>query len=158
MLQQICEHIHNYFERNTYDGEYSIVDGVISPLPSIKEGQRFRIDGSDLNDGVYTFHSVGGIANDDNTAVAKLSDEDFSGSIITMAVPPEVIELASDIGEWVGKFSTAIDSPFQSEQFNGYSYTLKSGGSGSNVDGSPTISWQNYFAARLNKRRKTCLL
>ena len=157
MLQQICEHIHNFFERNVYDGDYSISNGMITPLPPIKEGQRFRIDGSDLNDGVYTYHSVGGISNDDDSNLASLSDEDFAGSIHTMAVPSTIIQLALDIREWIDKFSAAIDSPFQSESFNGYSYTLKSGGA-TNVDGSPAISWQNHFASQLNKWRKTGLL
>ena len=51
MLQEVCEHIHNYFIKDALRDTHKIVGGTIS-LP-FKEGQRFLILGSDLNDGIY---------------------------------------------------------------------------------------------------------
>ena len=64
MLQEVCEYIHNYFIPKdnglprVWHGDFTIADGVISPAPALKDGQRFMNAGSDLNDGVYTFHEA----------------------------------------------------------------------------------------------------
>ena len=110
MLQQICECIHNFFIREPHVGKYSIAGGVISPLDFLKEGQRFWITNSDLNDGIYTYHASG-IMNDDDTEAAGLSDEDFSGTICAMAVPPAVIALSGEIRLWVEKYGDIVMSP-----------------------------------------------
>ena len=67
MLQQVCEYIHNYFIKDRHESDYEIIGGTIS-LPFLKEGQRFLISGSDLNDGVYTYHADG-IKDDDDANV-----------------------------------------------------------------------------------------
>lgn len=152
MLQQICEYIHNFFIKEPHVGTYQIVDGMIS-LPFLKEGQRFWITNSDLNDGVYTYHE-GMITNDDDTVVVGLSDEDFSGTICAMAVPPAVIALSGEIRLWVEKYGAIINSPYQSESFNGYTYT-KASGSGADGAGGPI--WQSVFGSRLNAWRKVSL-
>lgn len=152
MLQQICEYIHNFFIKEPHVGTYQIVDGMIS-LPFLKEGQRFWITNSDLNDGVYTYHE-GMITNDDDTVVVGLSDEDFSGTICAMAVPPAVIALSGEIRLWVEKYGAIINSPYQSESFNGYTYTKASG---SGADGAGGPSWQSVFGSRLNAWRKVSL-
>ena len=148
MLQQVCEHIHNYFIKNAYPNSYSIADGMIS-LPFLKEGQRFWLVGSDLNDGVYTYHAAG-ITNDDDTEAAGLSDEDFNGTICAMAVPPAVVALSGEISNWVEKYGATVNSPYQSESFNGYSYSLKSGAA-AGVGGA---DWQGVYGKRLNRWRK----
>lgn len=149
MLQQFCENVRNYFIKAAYPGTYSIIDGTLS-LPFLKNGQRFWIVGSDLNDGVYTYHDTG-IMNDDDDAVAGLSDEDFKGTICAMAVPPAVVALSGEIKLWVEKYGSTVDSPYQSESFNGYSYSLKSG-SGDGSQGGP--NWQGAFADRMRVWRK----
>ena len=58
MLQQVCEHIHNYHIMRQVPGTFEIAGGTIS-LPFLLEGQRFLIEGSALNDGVYTYHESG---------------------------------------------------------------------------------------------------
>lgn len=116
----------------------------------LMEGQRFLVYGSVFNDGVYTFHESG-ITNDDDNAAAGLTDETFTGAICALAVPPAVIALSAEINQWVAKYSEAVDSPYQSESFNGYSYHLKSG---SGAGGAGQLSWQDIFAARLNQWRR----
>lgn len=159
MLQQVCEYIHNYFipkdngTPRVQQGDYTISSGMISPIPALKEGQRFLIVGSDLNDGVYTYHAAG-IKNDDDNAVSGLVDETFSGSIALMAVPRAVLALVSEINTWAAKYGEATMTPYSSETVNGvYTYvkTTKSeeaGGGG--------YSWQDIFKARLDTWRKPC--
>ena len=103
MLQQVCEHLLNYFipkdERGIpvcYQADYSIASG------------------SDLNDGVYTYHEAG-ITDDDDVSIADLQNEAFTGAICPMAVPKTVIALCSDISDWVEKYGEASNSPFTQE-------------------------------------------
>ena len=151
MLQQVLEHIHNRFIRETHVEEISIHEGMVSPADFLKEGQRFWIVGSVLNDGVYTYHADG-CTNDDDDAVAGFSDEDFSGEICALAVPPAVIALSVDILGWVRQYGDIVNSPYTSESFGGYSYTRASakGNTGGNA------GWQDVFAGRLNAWRKLC--
>lgn len=85
MLERICNHVHNFFTRSAHPGTYTITGGALT-LDFMKDGQRFHIVGSDLNDGVYTWHPSG-IKNDDDDADAELQDETFTGCIMPMAVP-----------------------------------------------------------------------
>ena len=148
MLQQVCEHIHNYFIKASYDGSYEIADGMVS-LPLL-DGQRFLVQGSVLNDGMYTYHDDG-IKNDDDTEVAGLQDETFAGTICALAVPPAVIALSGEINTWVVNNGEAINSPYQSENVIGvYSYTKGSGGTGAGG----SISWQDVYRDQLNRWRK----
>lgn len=159
MLQEICEHLLNYFAKteDAVHGEFVIADGAISPTVSLLEGQRFHINGSALNDGVYTYHLTG-IMNDDDTDTADLSDETFEGTVWPMAVPKTVLALSSEIADWQNEYGGAVASPYTSENVIGvYSYTLKSGGSGSGGNGDQSINWQSQFRTRLNRWRKICL-
>lgn len=144
MLTELCKEINNWFEYAKFFGTFTIENGVITGNYSLQENQYFRIVGSVFNDGVYQFGD------------AELEDETFTGAIWAMAVPKEVIALASDIKDWSDKYlgvDSAAMSPFNSESFGGYSYSKSSGGSSSgNVDLSGT--WQGAFADRLNHWRK----
>ena len=154
MLQEVLEYIHNYFIKSPNPGTYTIADGVISPLPQIKEGQRIWITGSDLNDGVYTWHS-NGILDDDDIEAAGLQDETFAGTICALAVPPAVIALSAEIKAWVDAYGKAVDSPYTSESVLGvYSYTKASGGTGAGG----SVSWKDVFKDRLNRWRKVSFL
>lgn len=144
MLTQICQYLRNWFERDKYTGDFIITSGSLSyadgsALPLIP-GQYYRVIGSIMNDGV---HKVG---------EDSLIDESFSGSVWSMAVPADIVELADDIDEWVNANASAINSPYQSESFGGYSYSLRSG---ANVAGQATgVSWQSQFESRLAPWRK----
>ena len=110
---------------------------MLPPLPFLQVGQYFRIAGSIHNDGVHKYGE------------ADLHDETFTGTVWAMRIPPSVIELAGEIDEWIEKNEGFITSPYQSESWQGYSYSLKSG---SGESGS--LGWQSVFAGRLNRWRK----
>lgn len=138
MLSELCQELKNWFADEKYIGEYKISGGVVTSLENlgIKSGQYYRIVGSIFNDGVYKYPNT------------DLIDEDFKGAIWLMRVPKEIVNLSDEISNWVADNAGAINSPYQSESFGGYSYTKAS--SDSNLQ----ISWQSHFAPRLNKWRK----
>ncbi len=141
ILTEVCEYLNNYFWEKKNSGNFTISDGAINAI-GLKEGQYFRIVGSTFNDGVHVYP-----AND-------LKDEEFNGSVWSMAVPQTVIAIVSDISEWQTKYGN-IDSeamsPFASESFAGYSYSKSGSG---NANGGSNITWQDVFGGRLNKYRK----
>ena len=152
MLQQLMEHIHNYFIKDSFEGEFVIADGMISL--SILDGQRFLIQGSTLNDGVYTYHETG-ICNDDDTEEVGLHDETWTGTICALAVPPAVIALSGEVNEWVAKFGESVNSPYSSENVLGvYGYSKAVGGTGAGG----SVSWQDVYAPQLNRWRKVAFL
>jgi hypothetical protein len=141
MLTEICEYCHNYFWRTKWNVKLTISGGTFT-ADFLKDGQYFRILGSDLNDGVYIYPAT------------DLKDEEFEGEIWSMAVPQAVIDLASDIEDWMTQYG-AVDSPamspYSSESFGNYSYS-KSGSSSSSA--SAGSDWKSAFASRLNPYRK----
>lgn len=155
MLQKVLEYVHNMFITKPNPGTYTIQDGAISPSVALKEGQRIWIVGSDLNDGVYTYHESG-IQNDDDTGEAGLRDEVFAGSICALSVPPTMIALAEEISQWVDKYGDSVKSPYSSESVIGvYSYEKMTG---SKVGGgNPFISWQDVFKNELDRWRRLSL-
>lgn len=138
MIDQICREIKNYFVVDKIFDNFTIVDGNIDL--SLQEGQYFRIVGSIFNDGVYKYGET-----------LDLIDETFEGAIWTMAVPKQVIALSEEISQWILDNSVALSTPYQSESFGGYSYSLKNGGQS---DGNNELTWQSHFASRLNAWRK----
>lgn len=142
ILTEVCEYLNNFFWRSKIVGNFKIEDGSIS-VTTLKEGQYFRIVGSIFNDGVHEYPAT------------DLKDEEFEGAIWSMAVPQEVIDLASDIKEWEEKYGNVESeamSPFTSESFGNYSYS-KGSSSDSSGSGSPN-SWQSVFGARLAPYRR----
>ena len=131
MIDAICASLRNYFVVEIVDGEYTVTDREIT-LPFLAAGQFFRVVGSVFCDGVYRYGD------------ALPADETFDGAIWAMAIPPTLEELAAEIEEWKQKNAEVINSPYQSESFDGYSYTK----------GSDSASWQGVFAKRLTRWRK----
>lgn len=140
MLEQVLDYIHNYFVKEEHTGVFTIQDGSLVGVNFLLNNQYFKIEGSVLNDGVYKYPST------------SLADEEFSGKILAMAVPPSVVAIASEIDAWVEKYGDSADSPYNSESFGGYSYTKSS--SGSNGNGGDTTGWRGVFGSRLNHWRK----
>ena len=148
MLQQICEEICNYFIKDRFEGRHEIADGMIS-LPLL-DGQRFLIQGSALNDGMYTYHDTG-IMNDDDTVAVGLQDEAWAGTICALAVPPAVIALSCEVEAWVAENGESMKTPYTSESVLGvYSYTKATGGHGAGG----TVGWMDIFADKLKRWRK----
>lgn len=139
MLEQILRYLRNWFVVSVRTGEFTVGSGSID-LDFLMPGQYYRIVGSVFNDGVYCYKSEG-----------FLQEETFRGSVWALAIPGSILDLAKEIEEWEEKNAAIITSPYQSESFGGYSYTMKSGNG--NRDASD-ISWQSVFAKRLNAWRK----
>lgn len=145
MLTQICQYLRNWFDRDRFIGGFRIQGGELSfadgkPVPLVS-GQYFRVIGSLFNDGV---HQCG---------MFDLKDEDFVGAVWSMAVPPPILVLADSITSWIQANQSALDSPYSSESFGGYSYTLRSGYDASKGNSGP-VTWQTQFASALAPWRK----
>lgn len=137
MLEQVLRHLNNWFLVDTHEGTFTVENGSIT-LPFLLTNQYFRICGSVFNDGLHKYPAV------------DLTDETFTGTVWTLAVPKAVITLAEDIAAWEEKNGEAVASPYQSESFGGYSYTKRSAGS----DSGTLNGWQDAFRGRLNDWRK----
>ena len=153
MLREVLDFIHNWFIKEPHTGSFEISGGILSPLDFLLEGQRFRVVGSVLNDGLYTYHAAGIKDGDDKTVTLK--DEAFNGTICALAVPRDVIALADEIGAWVDTYGTVVNSPYKSESFGGYSYE-KTANSLVGDGSSQALSWMDVFGKRLNQWRKLC--
>lgn len=139
-LGELCAHLRNWFVRSDADrrvGKFEVVDGSID-LPWLADGQYFRIIGSAFNDGVWQY------------PVSGLTDEVFDGAVWAMAVPPDVVSLADEITAWESKYADAVQSPYKSESFGGYTYTKED--TGNAAEGG--LSWTTVFKSRLRPWRK----
>ena len=145
MFTEICQYLRNWFTRAVTVGLVTISGGVISvdgDALALMDGQYYRIIGSIMNDGVHKY----GDTSD------ELTDEEFAGAVWSMAIPPDVVKLVGEIEAWVTANNAAISSPFASESFGGYSYSLRTS---SGADGQTTApTWQSQFAARLAPWRR----
>ena len=143
-LTELCQELHNWFDRARYTGTFTISGGNIT-ADFLQDGQYYRIVGSVFNDGIHQFNRAG-----------LMQSETFDGAVWALAIPAPVIKLATEIAEWREKYENADSaalSPFQSESFGGYSYSKGGGGNGSSSSGSP-MSWKDAFRSRMNAWRK----
>ena len=139
-LTELCGHLRNWFLRSAADihtGTFTVIGGSID-LPWLADGQYFRIIGSVFNDGVWQYPA------------SELTDEEFTGAVWALAVPPDVVSLAGEIEEYRTKYREVTDSPYTSESFGGYSYQKAAAAS----DGTPSGEWQKVFRSRLRPWRK----
>lgn len=118
IIDELCRELRNYFIRTEVSGGWTIDGGALLPPVPMVDGQYYCIGGSLFNDGVHRWPD------------ADLTDETFTGTIWTMALPVGFVALASQIAEYRAKWdSMAAEGKwtgFQSESFGGYSYTLPS--------------------------------
>lgn len=134
-LLDLCDYLHNNFEDHRVIGKIKIEDSAISGI-DIENDRYFRIIGSVFNDDIY------------KAPATQLKDETFDGSVILMSIPPTVLDILSEINAWEASNSQALNSPYQSESFGGYSYTKATGSNGE------PVTWRNVFGKRLNAYRK----
>lgn len=148
MLTQLCAELRNYFCKpsDIHFGTFTIESGSIEPLSFLQNNQYYRIRGSVFNDGVHKYGST-----------ERLVDETFPGEIWAMAVPPAVIALDAEIDAWIAANSEALNSPYQSESFGGYSY-VKAGGALNNQGSSQSFTWQDHFSRKLAPWKKVCVI
>ena len=138
MLEQVLMNVRNWFpvKGGIYSGTFTIKDGGIT-LPFLADGQYFRICGSVFNDGLHRYPAT------------DLVDEEFSGAIWELAIPPAVVDLANEIGAWQEKNGAASPSPYQSESFGGYSYSKATDSASGGA-----VTWQSVFKRQLSAWRK----
>lgn len=140
-IEAILAYCKNWFRVSVVSGTFRIIDGFLNDTGGcLADGQYYRIIGSVFNDGLHKY----GDADD------TLTDETFSGAIWPLAIPPALISVAAEIDDWRGRYEDMLASPISSESFGGYSYT-KSGAAGTGTGGQ---TWQDIFAAKLNRWRK----
>lgn len=133
MLLEVMQHVKNYFRKGEgKSGRYVIENGHID-LPFLLPGQYYMLDGSVFNDGVY-LHP------------AELKDEVFYGTITPLAIPQSFLLLVEEIEDYQSKNAP---TPYQSESFGGYSYSMATNENGK------LYSWKDAFGTRLNPYRKT---
>lgn len=135
MLEQVLRYLRNWFDIERRFGTFTIEGGAIA-LPSLQNGQYFRIIGSVFNDGVHQYPT------------ASLVDETFRGAVWLLAVPNAVIELTEEICKWEKDNHDLVMKPYQSESFGGYSYSMKADAGGG------LMTWEKVFKHRLNQWRK----
>ena len=138
MLEQVLMNIRNWFtvDGGIHSGTFTIKDGGVT-LPFLADGQYFRICGSVCNDGLHQYPAT------------DLVDEEFSGAIWELAIPPAVVDLADEIGAWQEKNGEASASPYQSESFGGYSYSKATDSASGGA-----VTWQSVFKRQLSAWRK----
>lgn len=146
ILEQVLYHIHNWFVYDTIDtGQCEISDGSLPASVSIPDGAWYRIQGSMLNDGLH------------QQPATDLNDETFDGTVTVCAIPKALLNVVDEIADWIDHYNAAReklqDSPFASESFGGYSYSIRSDLTANNGSGGLT-GWQAEFASRLNPWRK----
>lgn len=147
-LEDILWHIHNWFVRDSIPVRTCCIDDGSLPTSitdRMLEGQWYRIEGSYLNDGLHQHPDTG------------LGDETFDGTISLLAIPRPLLRLAERIQDYIDATTEAsqkaLRSPYQSESFDGYSYTLKDGSGADSASGGLS-GWQAEFAGQLNAFRK----
>lgn len=148
MLTELCAEIRNYFVKEIHSGVFEINEGGIEPLSYLQEGQYFRVVGSVFNDGVWR---------NDTEGMAGMKAETFRGAVWAMAVPPAVIALDQEITQWIADNTDALNSPFMSESFGGYSYSKGSSAYGGNGNGG-AYGWKDQFASKLSPYRRVSVL
>lgn len=135
MLDEILAYLKNYFICEKQIGSFEITNGKLPLSDFLKQDQYFLISGSTFNNGIYCY-------NDD----LSLKDEAFKGVICSLAIPPDLLKLASEIEEYVNSDDTK-PSAYVSESFGGYSYTKA-------TENGAAVSWQAVFRKRLKRWRK----
>lgn len=151
-LEQVLAHIHNWFIRETLSlSGCEVVGGQLpaSVTRGLMPRQWYRIEGSYLNDGLHQHPA------------ADLEDETFDGTMSLLAIPRPLLEVVDRISDWVAlngeATSKALASPYQSESFGGYTYSMRSdltGGSYSSSGGGGLTGWQAAFRSDLNPYRR----
>ncbi len=148
-LYDICLELHNFWDVSRHFDTFTISDGEIdlSELVAkneIKPGQYYRVVGSIFNDGIYQF------------GVDDLrQDETFYGGVWLLAIPHDIVLLVEKINAWKDAHSddlAKLDGPYQSESFNGYSYSLRSALADGSVGADD--AWKKQFRSALNQWRK----
>lgn len=150
MLTEICQYLHNWFNRKPDGSDYPKQSGSIAIengelITSIlADGQYFRVIGSLFNDGVHKY----------GDSTDTLKDETFEGEVWSMGIPADLINLADEMTAWKEQYEKTDSpnmSPFASESFGGYSYSKQQGSAST---GALMSTCFGVYANRLSPWRK----
>lgn len=142
MLEELLRTLNNWFELDGLVGDFKVAGGaLLLPEGFLKDGQYFRVIGSTFSDGLHCW------------PVSDMVDEEFTGEVRALAIPPAVIALSREIEEWVKTNQKALNAPYASESFGGYSYS-KEGASASQGGSYASSGWRAHFRDQLNQWRK----
>lgn len=147
MLEEILAYLHNWFIVDTQHGKFAVKDGILTgcSLP-LFDGQRVRISGSAAWDGVWTWHTGGPLCDSDDKTTENRADEQFAGTLNSLGIPWELVKRSQEIKAWTLENAKTINSPYQSESFNGYSYSKAVTADGGAFD------WRAMFGRELFAR------
>lgn len=105
----------NFFERSSEYGRYTISENAIAVRGDYKAGQYVRIMDSLLNDGVYKISTVEA---GEITLNETLTDEEFCGYIVGLAIPNEFVTLAAKVEAFTNRGIASESIPNYSVSFN----------------------------------------
>lgn len=140
-MNKILKYLNNYFYRFGERGTYEIKDNKIIVRGKYLEGQYIRIVGSLMNDTVLKVISVA----ENEITLEKAYNEIYEGTIYSLAVPIDLIELLPKIEEFEEKNKP---SDLASESFGGYSYSKATNKNGE------AITWKDAFWNDIKGYRK----
>ena len=140
MLETVLMHLKNWFvvPGGVHEGVFTIENSDME-LSFLQDGQYYRICGSIFNDGL---HKYGDISD-------QLQDETFEGTVWALAIPKALVDIVEKIDEWQTKNGAAVESPYSSESFGGYSYTIATDSKTGN-----RATWETVFRSQLAPYRK----
>lgn len=122
----------NAFERDCYNGDVSITNGVMSPAPDC---EWIWVKGSFKNDGLH--HLTDYV---DELNHGSLVDEQFTGEVWRLVPPKDFLEICKQVSDFTEKIH-----PYDpiSESFGNYSHTNGRSESGN------ILTWQDSYGALL---------
>lgn len=136
-LYEVLLYLRNFFPGERWALSNEPINGGGTDLP-LDVGDYYVIEGSKRNDGLHIYG--------ENDLVGDV----LTGYVTGCRIPSALLAIYEEIIYWQQQNEEAITSPYQSESFGGYSYTKKSGTSGTGA----VDSWQSAFASRLKIWRK----
>lgn len=141
MINEVLNYLKNYFYKFLERDNYNIVDGKIKVKGKYIKGQYIAIRGSIVNDGVHKVELV----ENDTITVLGLNDEEFEGTICSLAIPKDVLKIADEIEKFE---ANNVKTNLASESFANYSYSIAKDKDGGNV------TWQGAFRKSLAPYKK----
>lgn len=140
-MEEVLRYLNNYFFRFKEVGNFTIENNKIIGLKGkYIKGQYLLIEGSILNDGVIKVENIVG----DGMYLEKPFNEEFKGTVYSLAIPQSLISLVDEINLWK---TDNKKTDIISESFEGYSYSR------ANSNGQ-VATWKDVFREELKGYRK----
>lgn len=108
-LYELLVYLRNFFPGLHWQFTGEEITGNRIVIPGLETGDYYLIEGSRRNNGIHVYGD------------ADLRNETYTGIVTEICVPPEVLTILEEINTWQEKNAEAVQSPYQSESFGGYS-------------------------------------